>query len=703
MKKSNNFLRINRLYFIIVAFLFGIICLKLVYVSSSSKVDGIDLKKFALSRTTATKVINASRGTIYDSLGDILAQDVRSYTVIAYLDSSRTKNEKKPQHVVDKELTAKSLSPIINMSEKSILNLLSNDKLYQVELGPGGRGITELVKQKIESLELPGIDFIKSSKRDYPNGDFASYIVGYAKKNDNEEMIGELGIESKYDEELKGINGKITYQKDAYGYKIANTPEVVEEAKPGNDIYLTIDSNIQLYLESAVAKLKEIGFDWATITVADANTGAIVGSASGPSFNPNTLNIQNWNSPLTSYIYEPGSTMKIYSFMAAIEEGIYDGLKKYDSGNIVVDNYKISDWNTKGWGKITYDTGFAYSSNVAAVLLAQKLGNDKLLSYYEKFGFGEKTDIELSNEYNGKVDFYYNSELASAAFGQGITTTPIQNIAALTTLTNKGILLKPYIIDKIVNSETKEVIYEGKRTEVRKAVSENTVNKMLELLDSVVNSEDTNVTGKKYQTDRVRLIGKTGTAEYTNEFGRYSSGTYNNIRSFAGIFPKDDPKYIIYLSVKRLTGVSNKMGSIVKEVVESISKYKNLNTRESDADTQKIKVLNNYINNKVKEAKDSLIGVDLNPIIIGDGNKIIKQYPSKGISVLKGSKVFLLTNGNNYLMPDVINYTDNEIVSLMKLIGATYNIEGYGNVKEISVNKDELIDVSLPINIVLGG
>lgn len=195
-------------------------------------------------------------------------------------------------------------------------------------------------------------------------------------------------------------------------------------------------------------KLEEVGIDWATLTIADAKTGAIVGSASTPSFDPNKLNISDYNNPLVSYTYEPGSTMKIYSFMAAIDTGNYNGNDLYDSGNIVVDDYVISDWNRKGWGKISYDVGFTYSSNVAAVKLADKVGKEKLLDYYEKFGFGSKTGIELSNELSGKLDFFYKSELASASYGQGITTTPIQNIQALTSISNKGIVLKPYIVKK---------------------------------------------------------------------------------------------------------------------------------------------------------------------------------------------------------------------------------------------------------------
>lgn len=700
MKKNSRIFSIIKISKIATIFLFVVILVKLTYVAISPKVDGIDLNTFALSRTTATKTIEASRGTIYDINNEVLATNVRSYTVIAYLDESRTSDEANPKHVVDKETTAEKLSPLINMTPKQILKLLNTKNVYQVELGPGGRNITELIKEEIEALDLPGIDFIKSTKREYPNGDFASYIIGYAKKNDKGSIVGELGIEGKYNNELTGTNGKTIYQKDAYGYRIANTPEVTEEAKNGYDIYLTLDSNIQLYLENAIKEIENFNIDWATITIADAKTGAIVGSTSSPSYNPNILNITDYNNPLVSYTYEPGSTMKIYSFMAAIEEGLYKGDELYQSGSIQVSDYNISDWNKEGWGKITYDKGFTYSSNVAAVLLSQKLGKEKLLDYYKKFGFGKKTGIELSNEYDGKIKFNYESELASASYGQGITTTPIQNIQALTSLSNGGIILKPYIISKIVDNEG-NIVYEGKRTELTKVVSSNTVKKMMDLMDETVNSKDTAVTGYRYHTDKLTLIGKTGTANYTQN-GKYVSGQYSTIRSFAGLFPKDDPKYIIYVSVKKFQGASSSLGNIIKKMVESVVTYKNLSDKDSNVDESKVINIASYINQGKNETVKLLEKYGLCPIVIGDGEYIINQYPSTNSSVLYGSKVFLVTNGNNITMPNVIGWTHNEINTFAKLIKINYNIDGYGKVINTNIPEGSIIDLNNDLLVELG-
>lgn len=693
----NNAVKINKFLVISIVLLFGLIIGKLIYVSASTNIDGINIKKFALSRTTGNKILYASRGSILDSSGDVLAENVNSYTVIAYLDPIRTTKESNPQHVVDIDKTVSELAPIINMDEGRLRNLLSRDA-YQVELGPEGRGISELVKEKIEKLKLPGIDFIKESKRYYPYGSFASYIIGYAKKNDDGEIVGEMGIESHYNDELTGENGYYKYQKDAYGYKIANTPVQEKKAKNGYNIELTIDSNIQMYLENAISDLvNNYSTDWVTITVADAKTGAIVGSASNPTFDPNKLNITNYNNPLVAYTYEPGSTMKIFSFASSIEEGLYNGDETYNSGKITVDDYEIKDWNNEGWGKITYDVGFTYSSNVAATLLAQKLKKEKMLDYYTKLGFGQKTGIELYGEMKGKVNFMYASELAAASYGQGITVTPIQMIQSLTCLTNNGVTVKPYVVKRITDQNNK-VIYETDRQELNKVYSKETIEKIIDLMDKTVNGEDNAATGVVYKTSEVRLIGKTGTAQYTSETGEYTKNSTKNIRSFAGVFPKDNPEYIIYVAIKDLDGTSRVMGNMTKNIVESIAKYKNLSERESNKDESKYVTLKSYLNKNVDNVKEEIESLNLIPIIIGDGNVVTNQYPVNNKNIIINSKVYLKTNGENINMIDISGWTRTEVITLMNFMGVDYEINGTGKVVSTSIMPGDKISEKLIIN-----
>lgn len=700
MRKKNNTIRISYYGILCIVLLFGIIIVKMTYVSYSTIVDGVDIKAKAANRNSAVTKITASRGTIYSVNGEALAKDVNSYTVVAFLDEGRTTNEKKPRHVVDKEYTANVLSEYLNMSPENILKLL-NQKLYQVELGPGGRDISEKRKIEIESLDLPGIGFIKSTKRYYPYGDFASYIIGYAKKYDSK-IVGELGVEGYFNNELRGKDGTITYQQDAYGYQIADTPVITDDAESGKDIYLTIDSNIQMYLENAINDMaQENTFEWITVTVANAKTGAILGSATTPSYDPNKLNITNYNNPLVSYSYEPGSTMKIFSFMAAMEEGIYKPDELFLSGTKMLGKDKVTDWNKTGWGNITFDKGFTYSSNVAAAELGLELGKDKLIEYYKRFGFGSKTGIEMADEYSGIINPKYELEIANAAFGQGITTTPIQNIQALTTLANNGMLIKPYIVDKVIDPDTGETIYEGKRTEIEQVVNPETVDKMLELMNETVNGEDAAATGYVYRTASTALIGKTGTAQIVSSTGGYQTGNYNNIRSFAGLFPYEDPEYIVYISVKKLQASSRALAKPVKSIVESIAKYKNLDQLIVEQDESKIIKIENYINSYTDETLSKLENSGLEVVKIGVGSRIIDQFPQKGSTMIKGNKLFLLTNSTEIFMPSMENWTTSEVGNYCNLAGINYNISGYGRVRTQSIPAGTELDLTSILDVTL--
>ncbi len=694
MKKQATQVEFKYIYFILLVFLFGIISYQVVRIASSKEVDGVNIKKFAANRNTQKTTISANRGSILDNNGEKLARNVTSYTVIAYLDPKRTTKQNNPQHVVEKDRTAEELAPLINMSKDAILNLL-NKKLYQVELGPGGRDITELTKQNIEALDLPGISFIKGTKRDYPNSQFASYIIGYTKKNDDGTIVGELGIEKFYNDQLKGIDGYKEFQKDRYGYQIPDTPSLEIPAQSGMDIYLTIDSNIQIFLENAMNELVEkYSPEWGLLTVMDAKTGAIIGSATTPNFDPNKRNLKSYTNPLTSYTYEPGSTMKIFSFMSAMENGVFNGEEKFKSGTIKVADAVLKDANGVGWGDITFNQAFSYSSNVGATLLGQKIGVKRLKDFYTNLGFGKKTDIELSGELSGIVNFKYEVELANAAFGQGITVTPIQMLQAMTAVTNNGVMLKPYIIDKIVNPNTQEIIYDNEKTEIGVVSSQETVAKIKDLMDETVNGEGKVVTGRPFKTDVLTLIGKTGTAQVVGKNGKYLTGKYDYVRSFIGAFPKEKPEYIIYIVTNKLKGNNSNLGEITKTIVENISKNRYLSDDINPTIKENQYTITNYINKEVSLSTSELNTKTNNLIVLGNGDRVINQYPQANTKIYKGSKVLLLTNSDKILMPDIIGWSSSEVINLCELIGLKYKVNNYGYVKESSILKDEIIDKS---------
>lgn len=700
MKRKNNTINVSKIIFVVLVFSFLAIVIKLSLVSLQQKTDGIDLTAFVENRNTETEVLKANRGSIKSADGEVLAQTINSYTLIAYLSESRTKDPDNPQHVVDKEATAKALAPILGTTEEYILSRLNDEDAYQVEFGTRGKNLSTITKNQIEALALPGIDFIESTKRYYPMSNFASYIIGYAKSDDNGNIIGQMGIEAYYDDELQGEDGYTIYQKDAYGYTMPNTTTVTEDPVQGKDVYLTIDSKIQLFVENGIQEIsKDNNMDWLTFSVMDAKTGAIVASASNPNFNLNTLaDIKSYLNPLTTYTYEPGSTMKIFSFLAAMEAGEYDGKEKYKSGKIEIDDAIIKDFNGKGWGTITFDEGFAYSSNVAATNLAIKIGREKLYNYYASLGFGRRTGITLPNEAQGDIDFTYRTEVATASFGQGITTTPIQNLQALSILANNGTEIQPYIVEKVVDSETGEVTYQHEKTELGKKASEENINKMLSLLHDVVYSGKTDA--KYYESDNITLVGKTGTAQITGNSGGYLTGKYDYVRSFAGVFPYEDPQYIIYVSVKKYTGVYREFAEMVKKVVEEIAKYKNLTELIEQVDTNKIITLDNYISTDLTATEEKLKKLNLSLVKLGNGKYIINQYPNKGDIVLAGSKIFLKTNSSEYQMPDITGWSVSEVNTLCKLLNLKLKTIGYGNVKTSSIKAGTTITEGTNIEVV---
>ena len=691
------------LFFVIFAFRLSYLCLV------DYKVGDSTITSFINNRNTIEEVIYPTRGDILDKNGNVLAQSVSSYTVIAYLSETRSEGSEEPLHVVDKKATAEALSSLINMSVEDIMKLLEKDA-YQVELGPGGRNLSQIQMEKIKELNLPGIDFISDTKRYYPNGDFASYMLGYTKtkeENGNNTIVGELGIEEYYNETLTGSTGFITYEKDRYGYKIANGREYIEPADDGDDIYLTVDNNIELFIENAVKKMSaDSEAEWTLMVVADAKTGAILGYSSTPSFDPNIRNMTSYIDPIVGNAYEPGSTMKIFSYMCAIESGNYKGDDKYMSGSktyeseITGEKVTINDWKKEGWGEITYDQGFALSSNIAvANLVETAIGKSELSACYSNYGFGKTTGFTLKRESKGSIDFNYQIEVATAGYGQGITTTPIQHIQALTAIANNGVMLKPYIVSKIVDSNTGNVNFEGKRTEIKQIASEETINKIKELMASVVTPNSETSTGYAYYMEDYNIIGKTGTAQiFDYEKGEYLKGQSDYIYSFSGLYPGDDPEIIIYTAVKKPKDSNNYIAPAVKEVIQNISNY--LNIKEGKVINTSYKI-ESYINKDTTSVVDNLKDTGINLIVIGDGNKIVSQYPNSNTDLTKGDNLILLTNNYDKKMLNLIGLSFKEVKIILDYMDINYTIEGNGYVYEQSVsegtvlNPDDVITIKL--------
>lgn len=710
-KINVNKIKPNYFMFLFTILLFSLFITRILYLCTVDyKVMDITVSEFIKSRNTKEEIIMPKRGSILDKNGNILAEDVASYNIIAYLDPSRSEGSVQPMHVVDVDYTANALAPLIDTDVNTLKGYLSKE-LYQVELGSNSRNLSQIKMEEIKNLNLPGIDFIASTKRYYPNGDFASYIVGYTINetdvDGNTWKVGELGIEESYNDNLTGRSGYKTYEKDRYGYKILNGREYIEEEYNGEDIYLTIDNSIQLFTENAVKNMTATSeAEWGMMVVADADTGAILSYSTSPSFDPNQKNITNYVDLLTGTAYEPGSTMKIFSYLCSIDNNLYDGTATYESGNIEYvtgsgGKIVVHDWNKLGWGIINYDYGFAMSSNTgAAGLLRNGMLDKKMLKdCYTDYGFGQTTGFSLNRETKGSIKFNYDIDVASATFGQAITITPIQMVQALTMISNDGKLLKPYIVEKQVDTNNNEVTYESTIEVVDVVSSASSINKMKELMSSVVCNDPTKCTGSAYYMENYPLMGKTGTAQiYDPQTGTYMTGESDYIYSFAGLYPKNDPSIIIYTVLKRPKDTFNYVAEAVKDVVVNTSKYLNL---EEDNNKSTKYELSGYINQDTIVVKNKLEENGMRVFILGDGDKIINQYPSSKTSLYRNSVVVLLTNNYNKIMPNLIGLSYKDAYNILKLMGVNYKIEGTGYVTSQSIEENTNINDNDEVLIIL--
>lgn len=696
--------------FIFYGGLFFALFLRILYIQATGQVEGEELKARAAALYQKEAVLTAERGKILDRNGNIIAEDTLSYRLIAVVNPAATTNKEKPQHVVDPEETAKVLAKYIAMDESEIYKILTKRRpdgryYYQVEFGAAGRGISHEVKTKIENEKLPGIKFVSDTKRYYPNGVFASHLIGFTqreKKGDGTFIsVGKMGLELTYNKQLTGQNGKIEYESDAYHYLIPNREKMVQPAKNGNNIYLTIDKTIQNFLEDAMTKVhKEYNPEAMVGIVADAKTGEILAMSQRPTFNPETREglEKNWLNYVIQEVIEPGSTMKTFTLAAAIESGHWNPNATYQSGAYKVLDRTIRDPNTYGWGRITYLEGFQRSSNTAMANLLEIMGNDTFMKYLNAFGFGQKTGIDLPGEVTGTILTRYPINYVTTSFGQGSTVTPIQLVQAMTAITNDGVMMQPYVIDKIVDSTTGKVIEEHKPKEKGKPISASTAKQVREILASTVTSEVG--TARNYKIDGYEVAGKTGTAQIPNPNGKgYLYGKNNYLYSFLGMAPADNPRLIVYVAVKRPKLKDTEDGSepvakVFNPVMENSLKYLNIDPEDvKPVETVKIR---NYIGKNAVNIKHELESQGLKPIVIGEGGEITDQYPKEGIALLKNNLVFLKTDGV-VTLPSFENWSLRNLLIYKAMSGINIEIVGEGYVESQSVTENTVISDSSPV------
>ena len=583
--------------------------------------------------------IKANRGRILDRNNKVIADNIT--TTSLYLI---------PNQIKDKDMVTKNLSEILNVSYEDMYKHVSKKTSIE-KVHPEGRQLSFDIADKINNLHMEGVYLLKESKRYYPYDDMLAQAIGFV-GIDNQ---GLAGIEKKYNDYLTGIDGYIKYYSDAKGNRLNRSEEYIDSVN-GYDVVLTIDLDLQQAVERELDNvMNKYRADNALALAMDPRSGEVLAMVSRPTFNLNnykgtSTEILNRNLPIWM-TYEPGSTMKITTLAASLNEGIVNLFTDhfYDKGSIEVDGARLHCWKAGGHGDETYLQVVENSCNPGFVNLGLKLGKEKLFKYIKDFGYGEKTGIDLIGEENGilfNMDRIGNVELATTAFGQGISVTPIQQVRGVSAAVNGGILYKPYILKNIYDSNTKSIILENKSEEVRRVINKETSDMVRFALESVV----ANGTGRNAYIENYRVGGKTGTAQKVNN-GHYMSGNY--IVSFIGFMPVDNPSIVLYVAVDNPKGVVQYGGTVAAPIAKSIlESYISINDLKPSNEVMpkvynwmdvKYKKLVNVVGKTREEATKLLKGYKIE--YSGNGNYVLYQSPEANLYVEDNSTVkLMLTN-----------------------------------------------------------
>ncbi|WP_407407281.1 penicillin-binding protein [Peribacillus sp.] len=678
-KQKNMKLGAAGLFFVFSLLFFVLIC-RFLYIGVTGTAGGEVLASKIDKKYEKEQVIEAKRGSILDTKGDVIAVDTSSYILRAIL------SEKESERVKDPEMTASKLAKYIDMDEQAIYERLSKKGAYQVEFGSAGKDLTQDTKQKIEKLELPGITFGRTNKRFYPNGVFASHLIGYVEKDEEtEEMTGKFGIEKYLNKELQETDGKLTYESDFWGLILPGAEEKVSAPHNGNNVSLTIDKKIQTFLEDSMNKVQgKYKPEQIIAIVSNPKTGEILAMGQRPTFHPTTKEglTDTWRNLAIEETYEPGSTFKTFTLAAAVEEGVFNPNDSFTTGRYKAATGSIGDHSGIEPGKtMSFLEGVQRSSNVAfATLAMDKIGADTFRDYLTKFGFDKKTGIDLPNEITGKIQYKYKMEKVTTAFGQGTTVTPIQQIQAASAVANDGKMMQPYVIKSISNQDTGKVLKTTKPKVAGEPISAETAKQVREYLETVVSAKKG--TGKKYAIDGYDVAGKTGTAQIPGPTGQYLAGKENYFFSFLGMAPAEDPQLVVYVAVKQpKLGVSyvgaDPLSEIFNPVMQNSLMY--LNIKPSDLKKQETNKIEDYtdqpINSSVKELEE--LGYEVE--VIGTGRKVLDQSPKSGSSLLQGEKIILRSEGA-MKVPDMAGWSLRDVMKVASIAKLNLNTSGTGYV-----------------------
>ena len=714
--------------------LFAVFLVNFAVIIGSGSKFGTDLVKEAKKVHQITRTVPAKRGTIYDRNGVPIAEDATSYNVYAVIDKKYKSATGKILYVEDAQFNkvAEVFHKYLDMDEAYVKEQLSQPNLTQVSFGAKGNGITYAnmmaIKKDLKDASVEGIDFTTSPNRSYPNGQFASSFIGLAQLHENEDgsksLLGTSGMESSLNSILAGKDGIITYEKDRLGNVVPGTEQVSQQTVDGKDVYTTISSTLQSFMETQMNAFQEkVKGKYMTATLISAKTGEILATTQRPTFDADTKEGLTkdfiWRDILYQSNYEPGSTMKVMTLAAAIDNNTFSGGEVFNSSELKVADATIRDWDVNegltGGGMMTFSQGFAHSSNVGMTLLEQKMGDATWLDYLNRFKFGVPTRFGLTDEYAGQLPADNIVNIAQSSFGQGISVTQTQMLRAFTAIANDGIMLEPKFISAIYDSNNQSVRKSQKEVVgnpvSKDAASLTRTHMVLVGTDPVYGTMHNHSTGKPTVTVPGQNVAlKSGTAQIADEKnGGYLIGSTNYIFSAVSMNPAENPDFILYVTVQQPEHYSGiQLGEFANPILErAVAMKDSLNLQSTAKALDQINSQTSYAMPSIKDISPGDLAEELRrnivqPIVVGTGTKIKESSVEEGTNLAPNQQVLLLSDKAEEV-PDMYGWTKATAEAFSKWLNIELEFEGSGStVQKQDVRANTAIKDIKKITLTLG-
>ena len=714
--------------------LFAVFLVNFAVIIGSGSKFGTDLVKEAKKVHQITRTVPAKRGTIYDRNGVPIAEDATSYNVYAVIDKKYKSATGKILYVEDAQFNkvAEVFHKYLDMDESYVKEQLSQPNLTQVSFGAKGNGITYAnmiaIKKDLKDASVEGIDFTTSPNRSYPNGQFASSFIGLAQLHENEDgsksLLGTSGMESSLNSILAGKDGIITYEKDRLGNVVPGTEQVSQQTVDGKDVYTTISSTLQSFMETQMNVFQEkVKGKYMTATLVSAKTGEILATTQRPTFDADTKEGLTkdfvWRDILYQSNYEPGSTMKVMTLAAAIDNNTFPGGEVFNSSELKIADVTIRDWDVNegltGGRMMTFSQGFALSSNVGMTLLEQKMGDATWLDYLNRFKFGVPTRFGLTDEYAGQLPADNIVNIAQSSFGQGISVTQTQMLRAFTAIANDGVMLEPKFISAIYDTNNQSVRKSQKEI-VGKPVSEDAAsltrtNMILVGTDPLYGTMYNHQTGKPIITVPGQNVAvKSGTAQIADEKnGGYLVGSTNYIFSVVTMNPAENPDFILYVTVQQPEHYSGiQLGEFANPILErAVAMKDSLNLQSTAKTLDQVTNQSAYAMPSIKDISPGDLAEALRrnivqPIVVGTGTKIKESSVEEGTNLAPNQQVLLLSDKAEEV-PDMYGWTKATAEAFSKWLNIELVFEGSGStVQKQDVRANTAIKDIKKITLTLG-